>query len=286
MKQLGIPMDIGKIPKQEHGDRKMIKTTSLLIFLLVGLVIDFSFARPEPAKLAGMVLADQASFWQPYQTMLDNHLSTANIDGIELTALDYRGVKDDPAFKEMVKRLEKFSLLTLKSGNDSLAFWVNAYNFLAIKIVVDNYPVESIKDIGSLFTSVWKKDAGFIGEKEYTLNEIEHEILRKQFKEPRIHFAIVCASLSCPDLRKGVYLPGSIDAQLEDNTRSFLNNAIKGVLIKNNKAEISKIFKWFPDDFKSTGGVWKFIQKYRSDLGADKEYSIDYLTYDWRLNEI
>jgi len=248
--------------------------------------MDFSLARPEPAKLAGMVLADQASFWRPYQILLDNHLSPATIEGIKLAALDYRGVKDDPAFKEMVKRLEKFSLLTLKSGNDSLAFWINAYNFLAIKIVVDNYPVESIKDIGSLFTSVWKKDAGFIGEKEYALSEIEHEILRKQFKEPRIHFAIVCASLSCPDLRKGVYLPEEIDSQLDENTSNFLNNVTKGIRIKDNQAEISKIFNWFEDDFRPSGGVWKFIQKSRSDLGAEKKYSIDYLTYDWRLNEI
>ena len=264
----------------------MIKTTSLLIFFLLGLVMDFSFARPGPQKIAGMVLADQASFWRPYQILLDNHLSPATIEGIKLAALDYRGVKDDPAFKEMVKRLEKFSLLTLKNGNDSLAFWINAYNFLAIKIVVDNYPVESIKDIGSLFTSVWKKDAGFIGEKEYALSEIEHEILRKQFKEPRIHFAIVCASLSCPDLRKGVYLPEAIDSQLDENTSSFLNNVTKGIRIRDNQAEISKIFKWFTDDFKPTGGVWKFILKYRPELVTEKEYSIDYLTYDWRLNEI
>lgn len=262
----------------------MIRTTSLLIFLLVGLVIDFSWARPDPAKLMGMVLTDQASFWEPYQKLLDNHLSAATIDGIELKALDYRGIKDDPAFKEMIKRLEKFPLLTLRSGNDSLAFWINAYNFLAIKIVVDNYPVESIKDIGSLSTSVWEKDAGAIGEKIYTLDEIEHEILRKQFKEPRLHFAIVRASLSCPDLRKGVYLPEAIDSQLDENTSGFLNNVTKGIRIKDNQVEISKIFKWYADDFKPAGGVWQFIQKYRLELKMEKEYSIDYLPYDWRLN--
>jgi len=259
------------------------------IFILTALLsstgVVFLSAQPGQEKLAGMVLADQASFWQPYQTLLDNHLSPATIEGIELAVLDYRGVRNDPAFKEMAKRLEKFSLLTLKRGDDSLAFWINAYNFLAIKIVVDNYPVESIKDIGSLFTLVWKQDAGFVGEKEYTLNEIEHEILRKQFEEPRIHFAIVCASLSCPDLRKGVYLPEEIDAQLDENTGSFLNNATKGILIKGSHAEISKIFKWFSDDFKPAGGVWKFIRKYRSELKMEKEYSIEYFPYDWRLNE-
>lgn len=264
----------------------MKKTTSLLIFLLLGLVIDFSLARPDQEQIAGMVLADQALFWQPYQMLLDNHLAPATIEGIELTALDYHGVKDDPAFREMVKRLEKFSLLTMTSGNDSLAFWINAYNFLAIKIVVDNYPVESIKDIGSLFTSVWKKDAGIIGEKIYTLNEIEHEILRKQFEEPRIHFSIVCASLSCPDLRGKVYLPSVLESQLNVAAANFLNNKSKGLQTIGNQLKISQIFNWFEDDFQPAGGVWKFIRKYRPDLGVEKKYSIDYLTYDWRLNEI
>ena len=131
-----------------------------------------------------------------------------------------------------------------------------------------------------------EKDAGAIGAKTYTLNEIEHEILKKYFEEPRIHFAIVCGSLSCPDLRKGVYLPGEIDTQLEENTAGFLKNAAKGVLIKEKQAEISQIFKWFADDFKLTGGVWKFIRKYLSNLGDEKEYSIDYLPYNWKLNEI
>jgi len=262
----------------------MIKTTSLLLFLFVGMIMDLSLARPEPVKLTGMVLADQASFWQSYQTLLDKYLSPVTQEGIRLAALDYRGVKADPAFQEMVKRLEKFSLLTLKRGDDSLSFWINAYNFLAIKIIVDNYPVESIKDIGSLFTSVWKKAAGFIGEKEYTLNEIEHEILRKQFQEPRIHFAIACASLSCPDLQKEVYLPSKINSQLESAAGDFLENTTKGIRIKDKQAEISEIFKWFADDFKPAGGVWKFIRKYRPDLGTEKDYSIDYLPYDWSLN--
>jgi uncharacterized protein DUF547 len=275
-----------EIPKKKKEKRKMIKIISILALILLSSVIGFSSARTEEKKMTGMILADQASFWQPYQTLLDKHLLTDTIDGIELTALNYRGIKADPAFKEMVKRLEKFSLLTLKSGEDALAFWINAYNFLAIKIVVDNYPVESIKDIGSLFTSVWKKDAGVIGAKSYTLDEIENEILRTNFQEPRIHFAIVCASLSCPDLNKGVYLPGTIEAQLEQNTDGYLKNATKGVRIKDNQAEISKIFKWFADDFKPTGGVWKFILKYRPDLGTEKGYTIDYLPYDWRLNEL
>ena len=264
----------------------MIKIISILALILLSSVIGFSSARTEEKIITGMILADQASFWQPYQILLDKHLLPDTIDGIELTALNYRGIKADPAFKEMVKRLEKFSLLTLKSGEDALAFWINVYNFLAIKIVVDNYPVESIKDIGSLFTSVWKKDAGVIGVKTYTLNEIEHEILRKNFEEPRIHFAIVCGSLSCPDLSKGVYLPGTIEAQLEQNTDSFLKNATKGVRIKDSRAALSKIFKWFADDFESAGGVWEFIRTYRSDLGPAVKYSIDYLPYDWRLNNI
>ncbi len=260
-------------------------------YILFGVMLIVSMGMLPPFASAGadavkdIVLADQVDFWQPYQTLLGKYLSRTEKEGIELTVLDYPAIKRDPAFTKMVDRLERFSTPTLKPGPDALAFWINAYNFLAVKLVVEHYPVESIKDIGSLFTSVWKKDAGKIGGKEYTLNEIEHDILRKQFNEPRIHFAIVCASLSCPNLRKEVYLPGAVYGQLDDNTGEFLRNPAKGVRPEGDHLVVSKIFDWFEDDFTAAGGVKAFILKYRPDLDPVKEYKIEYLPYNWDLNE-
>ncbi len=232
----------------------------------------------------GAVLADQADFWAPYQGLLERHLSSGFREGIELTLLDYRGMKDDPAYAEMVRRLEKLSLLTLKGRDDALAFWINAYNFLAINLVVENYPVKSIKDIGSIFRSVWKRPAGKIGGRDYTLHEIEHQILRENFSEPRIHFAIVCASLSCPDLAGEVFLPGRLEEQLDKSTAAFLAHPSKGIRREGDRLLVSRIFDWFEEDFAAAGGVLAFIRSYLPGL-EEKEYEIEYLPYNWDLND-
>jgi len=247
------------------------------VLLLAGLIV-------HPAA-GGAVLADQADFWAPYQGLLDRHLSPGVREGIELTLVDYRGVKDDPGYAEMVRRLEALSLLTLKGGDAAFAFWINAYNFLAINLVVENYPVESIKDIGSIFRSVWKRPAGKIGGREYTLHEIEHEILRENFSEPRIHFAIVCASLSCPDLPGEVFLPGRLEEQLQKSTAGFIADPAKGLRVGGKEAKISRIFKWFEEDFAAAGGVWELLRRYRPGLEAEEEYELDYLPYNWSLND-
>jgi hypothetical protein len=246
------------------------------VLLLAGLIV-------HPG-VEGAVLADQADFWAPYQGLLDRHLSRAELEGIETAVLDYRGIGNDPALAEMTQRLESFSLLTLKRGDDGLAFWINAYNFFAIKLVVENYPVKSIKDIGSFFRSVWKRPAGKIGERDYTLHEIEHKILRENFSEPRIHFAIVCASLSCPDLPGEVFLPGRLEGQLEKTTAAFLAHPAKGVRREGERLLVSRIFDWFEEDFSAGGGVLPFIRSYLPDLG-EKDYSIGYLPYNWNLND-
>jgi len=251
----------------------VIPAVLLLAILIVHLAVE------------GAVLADQADFWAPYQGLLDRHLTSGVREGIELTLVDYRGVKDDPGFAEMARRLEELSLLTLKGGEDALAFWINAYNFLAIKLVAENYPVKSIKDIGSIFRSVWKRPAGKIGGMDYTLHEIEHEILRKNFSEPRIHFAIVCASLSCPDLPGEVFLPGRLEEQLDKSTSAFLARPAKGVRREGDRLLVSRIFGWFEEDFAAAGGVLAFIRRYLPGLEG-KDYAIEYLPYNWNLNDV
>jgi len=180
----------------------------------------------------------------------------------------------------------------LGSDAEREAFWINAYNLLAIKAVLDQYPTVSIKDGGSLFSPIWKKSIGAVGGPPYSLDAIEHGILRKAFREPRVHFAIVCASLSCPDLRPEPFVAARLGAQLDGQTAAFLGNPAKGLApgADGRSARVSSIFKWFAGDFESSGGVPAFIRaKAASDVAvrirALTDAGLSYLDYDWSLND-
>jgi hypothetical protein len=178
-------------------------------------------------------------------------------------------------------------------GAEQLAFWINAYNILAIDVVARNYPVSSIKDAGSLLRPVWKRRAGTIEERDVTLDGIEHRTLRPM-GDPRIHGAIVCASLSCPPLRREPYRAESLDAQLDDNVRRWLADPRKGVAVGPglHTLRVSSIFKWFAEDFEAQGGVPAFVERHGPDeAGAliregGARVGIGYLDYDWSLNDL
>ena len=201
--------------------------------------------------------------------------------------MDYEKLQFDPPFKKLLSNLKNFSPSGLKSKKGQLAFWINVYNIMAVKMVLDHYPIKSIKDVGSLFRTVWKNKVGLVGGKERTLNEIEHEILRKM-NEPRIHIAIVCASVSCPDLRAEAFSADRLNTQLDDQVKLFLGNHYKGLRVENKKLYLSPIFKWFEKDFEARGGVLQFIATYVD--GKEKiavtsgQAKIIYMDYDWGLN--
>ena len=159
-----------------------------------------------------------------YARLLKAHVRPGSVSGIHLHLVDYQGIKADPSYAQALRDLAEVRIERLTSDADRLAFWVNAYNLLAIKAVLDQYPVASIKDGGSVIQSIWKKKVGMVAGKAYALDDIEHAILRKQFTEPRIHFAIVCASLSCPDLRTEPFERARLEAQLAEATADFLGN--------------------------------------------------------------
>ena len=217
-------------------------------------------------------------------------MAPKTINGVYLNAVDYKKLKDQ-AYKKLIKDLEKVSLSSLKARKEKLTFWINVYNVMAAKMVLDNYPVKSIKDAGSLFTAVWKKEVGVVAGKKRTLNEIEHEILRKM-GEPRIHVAIVCASVSCPDLRIEAYTVEKLNEQLDDQMKLFLENAKKGLRIDTKKQRVymSSIFKWFKEDFDSKGGVRKFLAPHAPKAAMaslkNNKLSVYYMDYDWGLNEL
>jgi hypothetical protein len=207
--------------------------------------------------------------------------------------VDYRALGADPAWRGLVAGLAGCDPATLGSREERLTFWINAYNVLAIDVVVVHYPVASIRDAGSLLRPVWKRPAGRIGGRARSLDEIEHGILRP-LGDPRIHAAIVCASTSCPSLRREPYEAARIDAQLDDALRRFLADPRKGAAFdpEAGRLRLSRIFAWFEEDFASRGGVLAFLlprlpEEIRTAVAARPgAVRVEYFDYDWRLNDL
>ncbi len=214
--------------------------------------------------------------------------------------VDYNGLQKD---KELDKYLTQLSVTNPDklNRNEKLAFWINAYNAFTLQVVRDNYPIESITDlhtggkiIGYLIgKTVWDKEFITINNKKYSLNDIEHKILRKM-DEPRIHFSIVCASISCPELRNEAFEADKLEAQLQEQSTKFLNDKTRNHFdIKNRKAYVSEIFSWFDEDFgKSDENILRFIANYVPDnISKDiksniSKWDISYNDYNWNLNEL
>lgn len=211
------------------------------------------------------------------------------------STVNYQAIKKAPEkLKSYTAELGKVSKAEFEaySREARLAFLINAYNAFTIEFIVDNYPVKSIKDLGSLFSSPWKKKKFSLFGRNVSLDEIEHEMVRPVFREPRIHFAMVCASKGCPGLRNEPYTAEKLEAQLEDSTRKFLTDTTRNRFDREKKRlELSSIFKWYKDDFvTSKGSVATFVAPYmattREDQQAilDKNLRISHLDYDWTLN--
>lgn len=205
-----------------------------------------------------------------------------------------KGQVDYQGFKKEEQKLDQY-LLVLENvdvkkltRNEQFAFYINAYNAWTIKLILSGYPgITSIKDLGTIFNSPWKKKICRIGGEIITLDDIEHNIIRPKFKDPRVHFAINCAAFSCPPLISEPYLGNTLDHQLDDVTNAFVNNP-KSNYIADNTLYVSKIFKWFSEDFEND--VIGFFIKYANDEfkkeleSKRKEIRIKYLRYDWSLN--
>ncbi len=174
------------------------------------------------------------------------------------------------------------------SKEERLAFWINAYNAFTVKLIIDNYPLESIKDLNSSISipfvnTIWDKSFIKINEFKYSLNDIEHRILRKKFQEPRIHFAINCASVSCPDLKNEAYISEKLDEQLEFQAKAFINDKSKN-LISKEQIKVSKLFSWFGGDFKNEGSLINFLNKF-SNTQISENTDVSFMDYDWSLIE-
>ena len=164
------------------------------------------------------------------------------------------------------------------SKNATLAYWINAYNAFTVKLILINYPIKSIRDL----PNPWGKKFFTLSNKKYSLEEVENEILRKM-NEPRIHFAINCASYSCPNLLNEAYTEAKCENQLERAAKAFVNDSNKNK-ITTDEVKISQIFNWFAADFKKYGSIIDFLNKYTTSE-IDNNAKVKFLEYKWNLNE-
>ena len=185
--------------------------------------------------------------------------------------------KDQRSLEIYIETLEKFPPPYTSSSDYKLSYWINIYNALTVQLILNNYPLKSIKDL----RSPWRKKLLEIGGQKYSLNDIEHNILRKM-NEPRIHFAINCASKSCPKLLNEAYQEKKLNNQLDQATRNFLSDSTKNIL-NNLELKLSKIFLWYGNDFGSKEERLNFIAKY-SDIVIERP-NINYMNYNWDLNQ-
>ena len=207
-----------------------------------------------------------------FNSLLQKHVSNAG-------NVNYKNIKAERSIlTNYIKSLGENMPTNNWSKENKLAYWINAYNAMTIDLILRHYPIKSIKDI----KDPWKQRYWKLSDKWYNLDEIEHQIIRKM-NEPRIHFALVCAAVSCPKLYNNAFTASTLEADLTKLTREFLADTSKNNISKNN-LKLSKIFSWFTKDFKQDGSLLEFLNKYTS-IEISKHAKKQFNTYSWALNE-
>jgi hypothetical protein len=197
----------------------------------------------------------------------------------------YTAIKNDDRFHKYLAQLSQTDPHALKGESERLAFWINAYNAFTIKLIADHYPVKSIRDIKHGDAGPWDRVWIQINGTMYSLNQIEHEIIRNEFDEPRVHMALVCAARSCPPLRSEAYTGRMLARQLDENARAFLTDTSKNRYdAATGTLYLSELFRWYGNDFTARyGSAEKFALKMMR-LENVKPTAVRYLPYDWSVN--
>ena len=226
--------------------------------------------------------------YQPWSELLQEYVNDRGL-------VDYQGMKRSQ--QKLDNWLQELSIIELKSlePKQQKTLWLNLYNALVIRQIIDRHPIKSIlpKFLGIpnwwAFWRFFARSVYTVDGKQYSLNQIEHDTIRQQFADPRIHFALVCAAKGCPLLRNEAYQSDRLNTQLEDDAKRFINNPDKIYYeSKENILYCSKILKWYKQDFlQQSESLPKYIQTYSiTSIPIDKPVEIKYLDYDWHLNQI
>lgn len=252
--------------------------SQLFIMLILLLILNL----PGRGQLS---IEDRDNIHRPFDIILQLY--------VQGTRFDYQALHEDSEdlqrLSEYIDTLETVNTVDL-TRDDALAYWLNLYNAATLELILQNYPVTSIKDLGNLFRSAWKRKVVAVAlHGELSLDEIEHDIIRRQFDDPRIHFALNCASIGCPPLQRRAYIGGTLDSQLDQAVKNTLRSE-QWLNVTEKEIEVTKIFDWYKDDFRSSGGsVREFIARYRKDLRKillEEQRKIDFMDYDWKLNRV
>ena len=216
------------------------------------------------------------------QTSIFDSLLQKNVD--KTGRVDYQSLKNNETLLDnYLAYIQNNEPTKDWSSNKKKAFWINTYNAYTIKIILNNYPLKSIRDIKIDGKTAWKIPFVKVGQKRYTLDQIEQEILRKKFNDPRIHVGINCASVSCPRLWNFAFTEDNIASSLDNLMKEFINDTTRNKISKNNVV-LSEIFNWFSKDFIKNGTIISYLNTYAA-IKISEKASIKYLTYDWSLNK-
>ena len=270
--------------------------------LLIILLITFSFHSCIQASQADnnnkgkeAQTSEKSDNMQESKTSLSNPVDHKLWDELLKAHVNDKGLVDYKGMIADSTKLNKYLDMLSANAPDKdtwsksaqLAYWINAYNAFTVRLIIRNYPEKSIKDLAGgipFVNTPWDIKFIHIGDKTYDLNNIEHGIIRKEFDEERIHFALVCAAMSCPPLRNEAYTADRLDAQLDDQAKTFFNNPEKNKISKD-KAEISPILKWYGGDFKDKApSLLDYVNRY-SKVQINPGVNIDFTDYNWKLNE-
>ncbi|GGW34136.1 DUF547 domain-containing protein [Arenibacter certesii] len=246
------------------------KTTFVLLLLIVnGLSINATNGSVLGNIHTGPKMQLNHSLWD---SLLQKHVDKSG-------NVNYKSFKKDQAILvQYLGYLRNNKPTEGANRQEQLAYYINLYNAVTVSLILDNYPLKSIKDI----KNPWGLKIVAIGHQEISLGDLEHKILRKM-NDPRIHFAINCASYSCPKLLNQAFTSSNLEALLEQTAVDFINDKQRNTL-DNNEASLSAVFKWFKKDFTKEGSLVEYINKYAR-IKLDSNTRIKYSTYNWALNE-
>ncbi|NIJ44499.1 hypothetical protein FHR24_000938 [Wenyingzhuangia heitensis] len=232
-------------------------------------------------KPVSLIFALFISFALQAQTEIWNNLLQKHVDKNGL--VDYDGfAKDKSQLNSYLAYVNNTTPKTSWSVNKTKSFWINAYNAYTIRLILDNYPLQSITNIKQQDKNAWEISFAKVGGKKYTLNHIEHQILREQYKDPLIHVGVNCASISCPVLPNKAFTEKNINELLTQGMTDFINDKNRNNL-SSDIVELSQIFNWFQDDFTQKTDLITFINQY-SHIKINKDAKIVYKEYNWALN--
>ncbi len=271
--------------KCNHRARKKIMT----LWIIVPLILVFHSSHGGSAEFERLYGELLASYWRPAVTT----------HGVDTTVFDYAQMtrdaqKSGSLFEQTLKAIERIEPTHFLNPNETKAFWINAYNFAAMRLVIDHYPVDSIRSFNiSLVKYPWSKKAVRIGERSYSLEQIEKDILLKQFNDPRIVFAVSCAAVSCPDRIAQPFTAQQLDEQLDEIIRTFFRNPGKGLRLDRNRGLLKlswileKDMRLFQDrPMGVLGFVLPYLEREIREWLEINPVDISYFEHDWTLNDL